>query len=300
MNAALVILAAGMGSRYGGEKQTDGIGPGGEILMEYSIHDAIRAGFTKVVFIIKPEMLENMKRLCGDRIAKQVQVEYVFQDFTSIPDFYPVPAGRVKPFGTVHAVLCAAKAVQEPFVVINADDYYGVDAFKTIYDHLKTLPETGRAAMVAYCLKNTVSKNGSVTRGVCVGEKGTLQSVTETFNITLMPDGSIRDMSEGEGVALDENSAVSMNFWGFTPWFFEKLDTYFTDFLKALSPEELKKECLLPALEDELIKKGEMTVDMLRSDSRWFGMTYQPDRAAVQAELAALHADGVYPPTLHN
>lgn len=298
MKATLVILAAGLGSRYGGEKQTDGIGPRGEILMEYSIHDAIRAGFDKIVFIIKPEMLDTMKRLCGDAVAKQADVRYVFQDYSSVPRFYKIPAQRQKPFGTVHAVLCAREAVSEPFIVINADDYYGREAFSTIYTELGRLEKQDQGTMVAYSLKNTVSNNGSVTRGVCQGENGKLTKVTETFNITVMPDGSIRDMSAGNGVLLDPQSLVSMNFWGFTPWFFDKLEAYFESFLKALPTDELKKECLLPALVDELIQKGELEVSMLSSDSVWFGMTYQEDRKAVAEALEKLHQAGYYPPTL--
>ena len=174
MKVSLVIMAAGLGSRYGGSKQVDGIGPHNEILMEYSIHDALRAGFSKVVFIIKPEMEEMMHRLCGDYLAKKtaldgspVEVAYAFQDFSSVPDFYHIPAERTKPFGTVHALLCAADAVHEPFCVINADDYYGIDAYRTIYQELVRLPEAGKATMVGYLLKNTASLHGTVSRGVC-------------------------------------------------------------------------------------------------------------------------------------
>ena len=192
MKAALVIMAAGMGSRYGGNKQVDGVGPNGEILMEYSIYDAIRAGFTKVVFIIKPEMVDMMKNLCGDRVSQRktrdgenVEVCYAFQDFSSVPDFYQIPADRVKPFGTTHAVLCARDVIREPFCVINADDYYGVDAFRIVYEELGRLKETGEATMVGYLLKNTVSINGTVSRGVCQTENGNLTGVKETLKIQL-------------------------------------------------------------------------------------------------------------------
>ena len=190
MKAALVIMAAGMGSRYGGSKQVDGIGPNHEILMEYSVFDAVRAGFTKVVFIIKPEMLDLMKDLCGDRVSQMkakngdnVEVCYAFQDFTSVPKFYAIPPERVKPFGTAHAVLCAREFVSEPFVVINADDYYGVDAFETIYAELSSLPGTGAATMVGYSLCNTVSENGTVTRGICHVTDGRLDKIVETFKL---------------------------------------------------------------------------------------------------------------------
>lgn len=306
MKAALVIMAAGMGSRYGGNKQIDGLGPNGEILMEYSVFDAIRAGFTKVVFIIKPDMKELMEELCGKRIAQmktrdgsQVEVAYAFQDFSSIPSWYSIPAGRVKPFGTAHAVLCARDAVREPFAVINADDYYGADAFATIYDELIRLPEQGAATMVGYRVDKTVSENGTVTRGVCHTENGKLTRIVETFQIKLYPNGDIRDIEHGEDSPLiPPETPVSMNFWGFTPWIFQKLEEYLNTFLKSLAPDNIKGEALLPTLVGELIDKGELSVSVLHSDARWFGVTYKEDKPAVQAELAKLHAAGVYPASL--
>ena len=307
MKAALVIMAAGMGSRYGGNKQVDGIGPGGEILMEYSIYDALRAGFTKVVFIIKPDMRELMHTLVGDRLAQRrtadgenVEVCYAYQDFSSVPDFYEVPAERVKPFGTVHALLCARDCVSEPFVVINADDYYGVDAFKTIYAELSKLAVSGEGTMVGYSLANTVSEHGTVTRGVChVNEQGMLDRVVETFHLKPCADGKIRDIQEnGDGPVYAPETPVSMNFWGFTPWLFEKLDAYFKDFLRALPEGEIKAECLLPNLIGSLIDCGELRVSVLHSNARWFGMTYHEDREMVQRELQKLHDADVYPETL--
>ena len=215
MKAALVIMAAGMGSRYGGSKQVDGIGPNGEILMEYSVFDALRAGFTKVVFIIKPEMRELMEELVGKRLARRktadgenVEVCYAYQDFSSVPSFYQVPEERVKPFGTVHALLCARECVSEPFVVINADDYYGVDAFRTIYAALSKLAETGEGTMVGYDLCNTVSEHGTVTRGVCATENGLLRKVHETYKIQLCPDGTIRDTSGAGAGGYPTGSSV--------------------------------------------------------------------------------------------
>lgn len=307
MKAALVIMAAGMGSRYGGSKQVDGIGPNGEILMEYSVYDAIRAGFTKIVFIIKPEMRQLMESLCGARIAgrktadgEAVEVCYAYQDFSSVPDFYTVPTERVKPFGTVHALLCARPFVSEPFVVINADDYYGADAFRTIYEELKTLRESGEGTMVGYSLINTVSEHGTVARGVChVTGEGMLDRVVETFHLKPCADGLIRDVDEsGNGPVYAPETPVSMNFWGFTPWLFEKLDAYFRAFLRALPEGEIKKECLLPSLIGELIDGGELSVSVLHSSARWFGMTYHEDKAMVQRELRKLHESGLYPPTL--
>ena len=263
MGATLLIMAAGMGSRYGGNKQVDGLGPNGEILMEYSIYDAIRAGFDKVVFVIKPGMKETLASICGDRIAKKVKVDYAFQDFSSVPSFYHIPEERTKPFGTVHAVLVAR-------------DYMG------------------------YQLQNTVSKNGTVSRGVCHAVNGNLDKVVETLKIKLCENGEIRDIGAGEpGELLDPLAPVSMNFWGFTPWIFGKLEEYFATFLKGLAPDAIKAECLLPVFVDELMHEGELTVPMLTTDAVWFGVTYKEDKPFVQAELRKLHESGVYPASLH-
>ena len=306
MKTTLVIMAAGMGSRYGGSKQVDGLGPNGEILMEYSAYDAIRAGFSKIVFIIKPDMKDLVEELCGRRIARArandgspVEVAYAFQDFSSIPSWYTIPDGRTKPFGTAHAVLCARGVVHEPFAVINADDYYGVDAFRTIYGELVALPERGRATMVGYRVDKTVSEHGTVTRGVCHTEDGRLTKIVETFKIKLYPNGDIRDIENGEDSPLiPPDTPVSMNFWGFTPWIFEKLEAFLTEFLKSLAPDNVKGEALLPTMIGELIDRGELEVSVLHSGARWFGMTYREDKPAVQEELRRLHASGVYPQRL--
>ena len=305
MKATLVIMAAGMGSRYGGEKQTDGIGPHGEAIMEYSVYDAIQAGFHKIVFIIKPHMEATLRALCGDRIAKlhtpdgdPVEVAYVFQDFSSVPQFYQIPAERTKPFGTVHAALCARGEVTEPFAIINADDYYGASAFRTIIGALLDLPERGAGAMVGYRLKNTVSDNGTVSRGVCQTEDGALKKVKETLKIKKFPDGHLADLTEDGEVPQDPESVVSMNFWGFTPWIFEEMQAYFERFLRGLAPDAIKAECLLPVLVDELIGAGKLRVSVLETDAVWFGVTYQEDRPIVAAALRALHDSGAYPPSL--
>lgn len=305
MNAALVIMAAGLGSRYGGNKQVDGVGPNGEVLMEYSIHDAIRAGFTKVVFIVKPEILGLVRTLCGDslrgkttRSGKPLEVCYAFQDFESLPAFYTLPAGRTKPFGTTHAVLCARDYVNEPFCVINADDYYGVDAYRAMYEELQRLPRQGRATMVGYPLKNTVSANGTVSRGVCRVEDGWLRGIHETLKIQLFPDGSIADVAEGQHRELAPDTVVSMNFWGFMPSIFQELEAYFDHFLRCEAGDNIKAECLLPGMVGDLLEQGRLEVSVLHSADRWFGMTYHEDRQAVAAELQKLHAGGVYPPTL--
>ena len=305
MKAALVIMAAGLGSRYGGNKQVDGVGPQGEMLMEYSIYDAVRAGFTKVVFIIKPDMRELMDRLWGDRTlitktGEPLEVCYAMQDFTSIPDYYTIPEGRTKPFGTAHAVLCARPYLSEPFCVINADDYYGVDAYRAMYEELQRLPRQGRATMVGYPLKNTVSANGTVSRGVCRVEDGWLRGIHETLKIQLFPDGSIADVAEGQHRELAPDTVVSMNFWGFMPSIFPALRKYFEDFLRGLPADAVKAECLLPLMVGEELKAGRMTVSVLHSKDLWFGMTYREDRGRVAEDLRRLHESGVYPPSLRD
>ncbi len=305
MKAALVIMAAGLGSRYGGNKQIDGVGPNGEILMEYSIHDAIRAGFTKVVFIIKPDMVDMMKNLCGDRLKKMtthdgdpVEVCYAIQDFGSVPAFYQIPAERTKPFGTAHAVLCAREFVNEPFCVINADDYYGVDAYRAIYEELCRMPANGRATMVGYELRNTVSINGTVSRGVCNVKDGCLSNIKETLKIQLFEDGTIADVADGAHNELAPDTVVSMNFWGFSPAIFDELEKYFHNFLHNVAGDNIKAECLLPNMVGELVQKGELQVSVLHSADRWFGMTYHEDRLNVANELKRLHENGTYPVSL--
>ena len=304
MKAALVIMAAGLGSRYGGNKQVDGVGPNGEILLEYAIYDAIRAGFTKIVLVIKPDISAQIGRL-GTWLKKvktfagaPLEVTYAIQDYGSLPGFYTVPAERTKPFGTVHAVLCAKKCVQEPFCVINADDYYGVNIYRVMYQALQKMKEQGEAAMAGYLLKNTVSANGAVTRGICREEKGYLKEIRETRNICLLQDGAIADLSADSSVVLDPESVVSMNFWGFQPSIFATMEQYFHKFLHNLTPNDCETECLLPVMVGELIADGDLQVRILRADDRWFGMTYQADRKTVAEELQGYHATGIYPPSL--
>lgn len=304
MHATLIVMAAGMGSRYGGDKQIDGVGPNGEFLMNYGIYDAVRAGFDKIVFIIKPEIRPLIEKMVGDGLnrlrttdGRAVDVLYAVQDFSSIPDFYSIPAERTRPFGTVHAVLCAREMVQEPFCVINADDYYGRDAYRSAYEELQRLPQAGHATMVGYLLKNTVSAHGTVTRGVCHVDKGQLTTICETRNIGLLPDGTIVAMSEDTSEILDGDTVVSMNFWGFLPSIFERMEQYFHQFLHNLGDNE-RKECLLPDMVGALLDTGELNVSVLPSEDAWFGMTYQEDRPYVSAALKALHENGTYPETL--
>lgn len=304
MHATLVVMAAGMGSRYGGDKQVDGVGPHGEILMNYGVYDAARAGFDKVVFVIKPEIRELIQRLAGDALetlhtpdGRKVEFCYAEQTFDSVPDFYRIPAERTKPFGTTHAVLCARELVHEPFCVINADDYYGVDAYRTIYQALQTLPVAGEAAMVGYLLKNTVTKYGTVSRGVCHTADGKLTDIRETLKIQLFPDGSIADVAEGVRHELDGDSVVSMNFWGFAPSVFDAMERYFHDFLRRVG-DDPKAECLLPTMVGDMMDRGELSVSVLESHDQWFGMTYHEDRPRVAAALQKLHDAGVYPDKL--
>ena len=304
MHSSLVIMAAGLGSRYGGSKQVDGIGPEGEFLLEASSHEALRAGFDKVVFIIRPEMqgmrdgpvgyLKQKKTADG----RPVEVAFVYQDFTSVPSFYRIPEERTKPFGTVHALLCAEPAVDGPFCVINADDYYGVDAYRTIYEELGKLAPSGESTMVGYLLKNTASLHGTVSRGVCKVKDGKLDSIQETLKIQLYPDGHLTDLDTNTD--LDPETVVSMNFWGFMPSIFPALRAYFEAFLRGLPDGAVKAECLLPVMVGEELKAGRMTVSVLNSKDKWFGMTYHEDRALVAEDLKKLHEAGVYPPSLRN
>lgn len=303
-HATLVVMAAGMGSRYGGNKQVDGVGPHGEILMNYGIYDAARAGFDKVVFVIKPEIRDLIHRLAGDALetlrtpdGRKVEFCYAEQTFDSVPDFYHISEERTKPFGTTQAVLCTREFIHEPFCVINADDYYGVDAYRTIYQALQTLPEKGEAVMVGYLLKNTVTQYGTVSRGVCHTADGKLTDIRETLKIQLFPDGSIADVADGRRHELDGDSVVSMNFWGFSPAIFDGMEQYFHDFLRRVG-DDPKAECLLPTMVGDLMNRGELSVSVLSSADQWFGMTYHEDRPRVAAALQKLHDAGVYPDKL--
>lgn len=288
---ALVIMAAGLGSRYGGNKQVDRIGPDGEILMQYSIYDAITAGFTKIIFIIKPAYTELINDISTDARKKGIKIEIAYQDFSSIPSHYSIPADRVKPFGTVHAVLSAKHLIKEPFAIINADDFYGRDAFVTMSKALDSVSDEC-GAMVAYKLKNTVSQNGTVTRGVCKTENGLLTNIVETLDIALSSDGAISDVSAG---ALDPELPVSMNMWGFTPYALTLMEKFFDEFLGAIPAGDIKAEYPLPTFIGGAIKEGLLSVRVYTTVSEWFGVTYIEDRPEVVSKLAKMKEDKIYP-----
>ena len=294
----LLIMAAGMGSRFGGLKQIAPIGKNGEILLDYSVYDAVKAGFNKVVFVIKHAIEEDFKAVTAKHIEKMVRTEYVFQETDKLPEGFTCPSDREKPWGTAHAVLCCKDVVKEPFAVINADDYYGVDAYRTIYEELVKLPAEGKGTMVGYLLKNTASLHGTVSRGVCKVKDGKLDTIQEALKVQLYPDGHLTDLDTDTDLAPD--TVVSMNFWGFMPSIFPALRKYFEDFLRGLPADAVKAECLLPVMVGEELKAGRMTVSVLSSKDKWFGMTYHEDRALVAEDLQKLHAAGIYPTSLRD
>ncbi len=295
----LLIMAAGMGSRYGGLKQMDGVGPEGEVILDYSVFDARRAGFRRVVFLIKHEIEADFKRLVGDRISKYMEVRYAYQELDRLPEGYQVPEGRVKPFGTGHAVLCCRELIDAPFMAINADDYYGPHAFRTAYDRLKNLKddEKQRFFMVAYSLNNTLTDNGYVARGVCeVTPEGMLQDIHERTHIVGSCDGPLYTEDGETYHLLPGNAPVSMNMWGFTPSLLTELAARFPAFLdRTFRENPLKGEYFLPFVVNELLEEGKATVQVLRSEDRWWGVTYQEDKPQVKAALLSLAESGLYP-----
>ena len=299
---ALVIMAAGIGSRFGGGiKQLAPVGPNGEIIMDYSIHDALEAGFNKVVFIIRKDLEKDFREVIGNRIEKLCEVEYAFQELTCLPEGFSVPEGRTKPWGTGQAVLVCRDLLQEPFAVINADDYYGKQAFVKVHDYLVAhAGEQYHYCMAGFILKNTLSENGGVTRGICgVSADGMLTSITETHNIEKDGDEAVIRRENGSADRLDTESVVSMNMWGLTPEFFGILEEGFDAFLAETESTDLKAEYLLPTIIGELIEKGELDVRVLRSHDQWFGVTYKEDREAVMNAVRNLIDKGVYPSVLY-
>lgn len=300
----LVVMAAGMGSRYGGLKQIDPIDEYGNIIMDFSIYDAIQAGFRKVVFIIKKENEESFRAAIGDRIAKQIETAYVFQDLSNIPEGFEVPQDRVKPWGTGHAVLSCIGTVDGPFAVINADDYYGSKAFKLAYDFLANAREDDKQyqyMMVGYQLEKTLTENGHVARGVCVtDEESHLVKINERTRIEKRGDETAYTEDDGKTwTVIPQGSTVSMNMWGFTESILEELHARFRAFLEEnLEKNPLKCEYFLPFVVDELLTEGRATVKVLKTDDRWYGVTYKEDKPQVVAAIRALKDQGLYPQKL--
>ena len=297
----LVVMAAGMGSRYGGLKQIDPVDKEGHIIMDFSIYDAVQAGFQKVVFIIKKENEADFRSAIGDRLSNQLEVSYVFQDLHNIPEGYEVPEGRVKPWGTGHAVLSCINEIDGPFVVINADDYYGSHAFKMAYDFLTENEDTAdiyRYMMVGYKLENTLTENGHVARGVCVtDEEGHLLKINERTHIEKHDGGTAYTEDDGKTwTSLPGDTPVSMNMWGFTGGFMKELVNRFPVFLQKNIPENpLKCEYFLPFVVDELLKEKKATVKVLTTQDKWYGVTYKEDKPVVVAAIQKLKDQGLYP-----
>lgn len=303
--ATLVIMAAGIGSRFGGGiKQLEPVGPNGEIIMDYSIYDAMEAGFDKVVFVIRKDLEKDFREIIGNRIEKRVKVAYAFQELMDIPEKYQEKfAGRTKPWGTGQAILCCKDVVDTPFLVINADDYYGKEAYQEAFQYLtgKKNCEEGKlsASMVGFVLKNTLSENGGVTRGVCqVGQDDMLSNIVETHNIIKTPEGAMVIGENGIQRKIDVNSFVSMNMWGLYPDFFEVLENGFRAFLEETPSDQLKSEYLLPTIIGDLLQKEKISVKVLKSHDKWFGVTYKEDKEAVVNSIKELIASGIYPEML--
>lgn len=298
----LVIMAAGMGSRYGGLKQVDKITDAGEILLDFSLYDAMMAGFDRVVFVIREEHRDIFRELVDERAGRFMEVQYAYQRLDDVPEGFTVPEGREKPWGTSHAVLACRDLIHGPFAVINADDYYGAGAFATIYDYLTTHKDEDvySYCMVAYRLKNTITENGHVTRGVCEkDEKGFLHEITERMKIMRRPEGIAYEEEDGSWTVMEDDTPVSMNFWGFSESFIEELKKDAVNFFEAkVAQNPLKSEFLLPMSVDRLIKAGKARVEVLDSQDKWCGVTYKEDREEVKNRLQARKDKGEYPEKL--
>ncbi len=281
-------MAAGMGSRYGGLKQLDGIGPSGETIIDYSVYDAIKAGFTKVVFIIRKDFEQEFKSKITDKYEGQIQVEFAFQDLNDLPDEFTCPEGREKPWGTGHAILSARNVINEPFVAINGDDFYGRESFKVVADYYRK--GANSFSMVAFKLDKTLSSFGGVTRGLCTVNDEKLNTVIETADLQKTDYG----VSSNRDIELDGTEPVSMNVWGFTPILFKYLEEKFVEFLSE-NGTEMKSEYLIPSVVNELIQSGQETVHVLRSGATWFGVTYKEDKPYVEGEIEKLVNKGEYP-----
>ncbi len=300
----LVIMAAGMGTRFGeGIKQLEPMGPNQEIIMDYSIYDAMEAGFNKVVFVTRNDLLDTLKEAIGSRVENKISVQYAIQDLSHIPEEFQVPPQRTKPWGTGQAVLSCKGIVNTPFLVINADDYYGKEAFKLIHDYLVTTHSTERqynVCMAGFILGNTLSDHGGVTRGICMlDEKGKLAGVNETKGIVRTSGGAVCEDGKGNIVPCDIHSHVSMNMWGFTPDFLDELEKGFREFLAGLEQDDTDSEFLLPMFVDSLIQDGRADVSVLETKDSWFGVTYKEDKPIVVDSIRRLIAEGKYPENLY-
>lgn len=297
MKPTLLVLAAGMGSRYGGLKQLDKLGPGGETIMDYSVYDALRAGFGKVVFIIRKSFEKEFRDIFVNKLQGKIEVELVFQELENLPVGFTVPEDREKPWGTGHAILAAKKAVATPFAVINADDFYGAEAYESMYSFLTSDVKADNYAMCGYQLGNTLSDFGTVSRGICkLDSQQNLVEINECTSIG-KTNGAIFYSFNNEKFPLQANDIVSMNFWGFHPSLFEHLDEKFQAFLQAQGTQ-LKSEFYIPMVVDDLMKEGKVKTRVLKSDAKWFGITYQEDRPITVQKLQELVAEGKYPAKL--
>ncbi len=295
----LVILAAGMGSRYGGMKQIDGVGSHGEPIIEFSIYDAKEAGFEKVVLIIKKEHEELFRKALTDKVSQQMEVAFAYQDINNLPEGITIPEGREKPWGTTHALLACKGVVNEPFAIINADDFYGKDAYKEIYRFLTTEVADGQYAMVGYPCMNTLTENGTVTRGICKqSEEGYLTHIEEIKEIALKEGHAIYKDGE-EWKPLSDETLVSMNFWGFTPAIFDSCEEIFTSKIaNGIQENPMKWEHVIPTAIGDLVAQNKCSIKMLSSKDQWFGVTYQEDKPSVVSKIAAMRESGIYPEDL--
>ncbi len=297
MKPTLLILAAGLGSRYGGVKQMDKIGPSGESIIDYSVFDAIRAGFGKVVFVLNKNIIDDFKDIYEERLSGKIETEFILQELHNIPSGIEFNAARVKPWGTAHAVLVAKNVINEPFAVINADDFYGKDAFKVLSEYLQSLAnDSTDYSMVGYKLKNTLSENGSVSRGVCSSENGFLTDVVERTNIYKKENKVVFEENDTP-LEIPEDSVVSMNFWGFSPKFFSQMENDFKKFIVE-NAENLKAEFYIPLVANNLITRNEARVKVLSSDAEWFGITYKEDKEETIKKVSQLVENGFYPSSL--
>ena len=298
MEASLIIMAAGMGSRYGGLKQIDPLGPNSEILMEYAVFDAIRAGFTKVIFVIRKDFEEDFKNRIGNKFTEHISVYYAFQCLDDLPEPYTTPKGRTKPWGTGQAVLCCKSFINEPFVVQNADDFYGANAYKTIIKAFKDL-SANDCCLVGYPISKTLSPHGSVTRGICISNNGILSKIDERMKIEKNSNGKIICDYNNQIIEINDTSICSMNFWGFPLSYMDILEKNFINFLSKHG-SELKSEWLIPEIVDYSINYNNNQFHVLSTESEWFGVTYPEDKQRVMNLLANLHSTGEYPEKLWN